>query len=367
MADIHRQANTPTKASPSKPACAPPANLDQVLLRAAGTGQEEIIAFLCNPDVWPNVPPKVELVETHMALIFFAGDLVYKMKRAIQLKHLDLRLLETRQTFCRREVELNRKLAPNVYLGTVHVTREADGRLAIGGPGVAIEPLVTMRRLDVSQGLDQRILQPGVTPPEIDGLCDLLAGFYAGQPPAAIDAREFITLWHEMVGRVRATLKDPQFGLDKHLVDPPLELLTNFLGRHSDILRGLVEQGRIIDGHGDLKPEHIIMGPRLLVIDRIEFDDRLRMTDPFSEMTFLGLECERLGAAWIGPQLITGLAKRLGGGRPQVLMQFYRCYTACLRARLSIEHLLDDTPRTPERWPAQIRDYLARAIPGDQS
>lgn len=99
MADVHRQAKSPTKASLGKPACAGPANLDQVLLRAAGTGQAEIIAFLCNPDVWPNMPRTVELVETHMALVFFAGDLVYKMKRAIQLKHMDMRRFETRQTF----------------------------------------------------------------------------------------------------------------------------------------------------------------------------------------------------------------------------------------------------------------------------
>lgn len=307
------------------------------------------------------------MLETHMALLFFVGGLVYKMKRAIQIRHMDMRSLATRRMFCRREVELNRQLAPDVYLGTVHVTREADGTLAIDGAGDPIEPLVIMRRLDAAQGLDRRILQGSITPPEIDRLCALLSGFYAHQPPAGIDGQEFVALWQEMVGRVRATLTDPRFALDKYLVDPPLELLTHFLGRHSDLLRALVGQGRIVDGHGDLKPEHIVMGPRPLVIDRIEFDDRLRMTDPFAEMIFLGLECERLGAAWIGPRLIAGLTERLGGGRTQELLRFYRCYQACLRARLSIEHLLDAAPRTPERWPAQTRDYLKRALSGTQS
>ncbi len=367
MADVPRQANSPRKASSGKPTFCAPAKLDQVLLRSAGTGQAEIIAFLCSPEAWPDIPEAVELVETHMALLFFAGDQVYKMKRAVQLKHMDMRLLETRVTFCRREVELNRQLAPDVYLGTVHVTREADGTLAIGGAGELLEPLVIMRRLDVQQGLDQRILHGGVTSEEIDSLSKLLGGFYARQPPACIGAQDFVVLWQEMVGRVRATLMDPQFGLDRYLVDPPLNLMEGFLKTHSDVLRDLVKQGRIVDGHGDLKPEHIVMGPRLLVIDRIEFDDRLRIADPFSEMAFLGLECERLGAAWIGPRLMAGLADRLGSGRPQSLMQFYRCYEACLRARLSIEHLLDETPRTPGRWPVQTHDYLQRAIPAAQS
>ncbi len=365
MADVHRQANPPSKASPGKPTCGAPANLDLVLLRSAGTGQAEIIAFLCSPEAWPDLPEAVDLVETHMALLFFSGDRVYKMKRAVRLKHMDMRRLETRVIFCRREVELNRQLAPDVYLGTIHVTRRADGTLAIGGAGEPVEPLVIMRRLDVTQGLDQRILYSGVTPEEIDSLCELLGGFYARQPPVGIAAQDFVALWQEMVGRVRATLMDPQFGLDRYLVDPPLDLMEGFLKKHSDVLRDLVKQGRIVDGHGDLKPEHIVMGPRLLVIDRIEFDDRLRIADPFSEMTFLGLECERLGAPWIGPCLMAGLADRLGSGRPKVLMQFYRCYEACLRARLSIEHLLDETPRTPSRWPVQTHDYLQRAIPAD--
>ena len=342
-------------------------DLDQILRRAAGTGQEEIIAFLSDPIVWPHRPETVELLETHMALLFFVGDRVFKMKRAIKIRHMDMRSLETRRKFCLREVELNRVLAPQVYLGTASVTREPDGTWALDGEGEAIEPLVIMRRLDVTQGLDQRILHGGVTPAEIDSLCALLSGFYAQQPPAGISGQEFVALWQEMVGRVRETLADPQFALDRDLVDPPLELLTHFLDRRSSLLRELADQGRIVDGHGDLKPEHIIIGPRLLVIDRIEFDDRLRMTDPFAEMIFLGLECERLGAAWIGPRLIAGLEGRMGDGRPDELLRFYRCYQACLRARLSIEHLLDAAPRTPERWPAQTRDYLKRALTGAQS
>ncbi|GAA0281011.1 hypothetical protein GCM10009127_22810 [Alteraurantiacibacter aestuarii] len=366
MAADHPPVSPPAKPSVEQPVPALPENLTQILSRAVGTGQEEVISFLCNPQVWPHAPASVEILETHMSLVFFAGDRVYKIKRAIQLKHMDMRSLAARQHFCRREVELNRLLAADVYLGCASVTRAPDGTLAIDGEGEAIEPLVVMRRLDTSQGLDQRILQDRVSAAEIDRLCALLSNFYARQPPADISGEEFLAIWHEIVGRVRTSLTDPRFALEKHLVDPPITLLTHFLETHEQMLLDLVDHGRIVDGHGDLKPEHIVMGDKLLVIDRLEFDDRLRMADPFAEITFLGLECERLGAPWIGPRLIDGLAQRLGRRPPDELLRFYRCYQACLRARLSIEHRLDPSPRTPDRWPRQTRDYLMRALPSAQ-
>lgn len=340
--------------------------LAPIITRAASTGQAEIVEFLSRPGSYAHGPASVEIIETHLALVFLAGPRVFKIKRALNLKHLDMRQLARRRNLCLREVELNRRLAPDVYLGNSTITREADGTLAIDGKGEAVEAMVVMRRLDVSQGLDQHIVQGTITPDQIDELCAVLADFYLGQPPAAISPHDYIAWWHKMLDRLRFTLTDPQFALEQELVSPSLEYLTAFLHDSADMLGALVEQGRIVDGHGDLKPEHVILGTPLLVIDRIEFDDRLRVNDPFTEVTFLGLECDRLGAAWIAPRLIDCLAQRIGSHRPPELLRFYRCYLACLRARLSIEHMLDETPRTPERWPRQAREYLKLALEGLQ-
>ncbi|MGZ5822268.1 MAG: hypothetical protein ACXWI1_12375, partial [Croceibacterium sp.] len=98
------------------------------------------------------------------------------------------------------------------------------------------------------------------------------------------------------------------------------------------------------------------------LIDRLEFNPRLRWADPFDEAVLLGVECERLGAPWFGPRLIERLGHLLKDQPPAELLRFYRCYRASLRARLSIEHLLDPIPRTPERWPQQAKEYLALAL-----
>ena len=329
--------------------------------------QEEMVALLSDPASYPHAPEAVEIVETHMALVFIAGNLVFKMKRAIKLRFVDARLLQTRKELCQRELELNQVLAPKVYLRLAAVTREADGNLALGGTGEPVEWLVVMRRLEEARSLMSRIACKDVTPADIERLIEVLADFYSRQQPAPVSGNRLLQLWQKGVALIRQTLTDPQFDLETELVVPPLDLLDHFLSAESGDIIQRVEDGRIIDGHGDLKPDHVYLGNPVLLIDRLEFADHLRWCDPFDEVISLGMECQRLGASWIGPQLIGGLGAKLGHRPPDNLLAFYHCYRACLRARLSIEHLLDETPRTPERWPRQTREYLQVAMQFAQS
>jgi aminoglycoside phosphotransferase family enzyme len=115
---------------------------------------------------------------------------------------------------------------------------------------------------------------------------------------------------------------------------------------------------RIVDGHGDLRPEHIWLGDPVRIIDCLEFNKRLRTVDPFDEIAFLGLECERLGAAWAGEYIERRMRRALRDGPIEELTTFYRCHRATLRARLAIAHLLEPNPRTPEKWPRLARQYL---------
>jgi aminoglycoside phosphotransferase family enzyme len=114
----------------------------------------------------------------------------------------------------------------------------------------------------------------------------------------------------------------------------------------------------IIDGHGDLRPEHISLGDPVRIIDCLEFNPRLRAVDPYDEIAFLCLECERLGAPWAASYIKRHMSRLLGDGPAEALYTFYRCHRAMLRARLAIAHLLEPNPRTPEKWPRMARAYL---------
>ncbi len=126
----------------------------------------------------------------------------------------------------------------------------------------------------------------------------------------------------------------------------------------SALLLGRIHPRRYVDAHGDLRPEHIWLREPVTIIDCLEFDPKLRANDPLDEIAFLHLECERLGGLWAAERIRRHLAHALGDDDASGLFLFYRSHRAMLRARLSIAHLFDTNPRTPEKWPHLARVYL---------
>lgn len=321
------------------------------------------VAFLSDRNSYQQPPDQITVIETHSSQVFLVGDLVYKTKKPIQLSFVDYRPLDARQQSCAREVALNQPLAPGVYLRSLPVVRLTNGSVAFGGVGVPVEWVVVMRRLDTNQLLNSRCQTGSVHPDDIERLCDWLAAFYRAAPPSRLSEADLVATYQHSIAQITESLTDPLFNLPENIVQPPLDALHHDMRDALNFLTDRLAQGRIVDGHGDLRPEHVFLGPPTLVIDRLEFDDRLRQVDPFDEITLLSLECERLGCRWIGAQLREGLSKRLDDVVPQPLTDFYRTFRACMRARLSIEHLRDAKPRQAERWPRQARDYLLLAHP----
>ena len=122
-----------------------------------------------------------------------------------------------------------------------------------------------------------------------------------------------------------------------------------------------IEQGRIIEGHGDLRPEHIFLGEPAAIIDCLEFDRALRLLDPLEELAFLSMECDRLGAAKWGQLFIDVYHRHVGDDAAEELMCFYGASRACLRSRLAVGHLHDGEIREPRRWLDQADRYLELA------
>lgn len=110
------------------------------------TDQEGVIAAMSREAFYPHHTGGIELIETHAALVFLAGDHVYKIKKAVRYPYMDLSTLEKRHRVCQREHELNSPAAPEIYLGLIPITREPDGSLRLGGNGTPVEWAVHMRR-----------------------------------------------------------------------------------------------------------------------------------------------------------------------------------------------------------------------------
>ncbi|MGO9046518.1 MAG: hypothetical protein ACLQFW_06460 [Xanthobacteraceae bacterium] len=316
------------------------------------------VAFLSRGDAYQPPVAAVTRRETHMSFVFLAGDRAYKLKKPVRFPYLDFSTLARREAACRAELSLNRRLAPDIYRGVVPLARSGRDELAIGGGGETVDWLVVMNRLDESQMLDRAIEEGRLQRWQLDRLAAVLVQFYRRAGAAFVAPQAHIReLWSSLAFN-RRILCDPRFRLPAGRVQQIDAVQRRFLTERAGLLAERVRARHIVDGHGDLRPEHIWLGDPVRIIDCLEFNARLRMVDPFDEIAFLCIECERLGAAWAGEYLRRHMAHALDDGKSEELFVFYRCHRATLRARLAIAHLLEPDPRTPEKWAPLARAYL---------
>lgn len=330
--------------------------------RAPGTAEK--LRFLRSREAHDCDPAAIEWIETHMSWVVLAGDRVLKMKKPVRFPFLDFSTLEARERNCREELRLNRRLAADVYLrlvalqwhdGALHLVPEER----LPAPGATVDWLVEMRRLPAERMLDRRIAAGRIEPAAIDALTQTLAAFYRSAPRTTMSADDWLARLRREYATTESMLQLPRFATLG--AAPLLGRLSAALDVHADALRERVRAGRVVEGHGDLRPEHVCLLDPPLVIDCLEFDAALRQVDPFDELAFLGLECAMAGAEWIGPRMIATVGAALGECPPQALVALYTANRAALRARLAVAHLLDNAPRTPQRWLPLGERYLRRA------
>ena len=329
-------------------------------LAASSPSLGEKIAFLQRGDSYCPHVSEVAIRETHMSIVFLAGNRAYKLKKPVRFPYLDFSTRARREIACRAELSLNRRLAPDVYQEVIPVTYSQHG-LAIGGRGTVIDWLVVMKRLDESQMLDRVIADGRLHRWQLDRVATTLIRFYRRASAVLISPTAYAGEFSRDLSFNRRVLLNPSLGMPSGLVQSVDATQIGFLRKHKECLADRVLRRNIVDGHGDLRPEHILLGDPVRIIDCLEFNARLRMVDPLDEIAFLSLECERLGAAWAGEYLQRRVMHALQDAHQNELFLFYRCHRAMLRARLAIAHLLEPNPRTPERWPALARTYLRLA------
>lgn len=319
------------------------------------------VAFLRQPEHYPEPTRRVETVETHMSWVFLTDAFAYKLKKPVCYDFLDFSTPEARRLDCEDELRLNRRLAADVYLEVLPLLQAADGSLSLSGTGQPVEWLVKMRRLPAMCMLDQLIQQRAVTPEAVRTLAQKLAAFYAGVAPEAMSGDAYRMRLAEQIAESRRELGRPEFGLPGGPVTRIARLQSAFIEQQPALLDARVAQGRIVEGHGDMRPEHVCLGTEPAVIDCPEFKRDFRILDPLDELGYLALECERLGMPEIGPWLLTAYAEASGDRWPAPLLHFYQSCRASLRAKLAIWHLRDDGRHPPEKWVRTAHAYLELA------
>jgi aminoglycoside phosphotransferase family enzyme/predicted kinase len=294
-----------------------------------------LVQWLERPEAYPHRPESVQRIETHISQVFLAGPYVYKLKKPVKFSFLDFTTLAARERACREEVRLNRRLAEGAYLGTVPVTRDATGQFTLDGDGEVVDWLVHMRRLREDRMLDRLHGAGKLRPEQIDQLSELLARFYASAPRAPYTPQEYLARCQAHVRENRDSLCSALPANLEAAVDRTHGFQMQLLSLQPQLFMQRGERGLVVEGHGDLRAEHICLDDPIAIFDCIEFQDEFRYLDVADELAFLAADCDFIGATWVGPQLFERYSRRSGDQPEPELLAFYKAYRASVRAKVA--------------------------------
>jgi uncharacterized protein len=274
------------------------------------------------------VEPYSEIHETHTGLVVLIGDRAYKIKKPIRTEFLDFSTPERRERACRRELELNRRLAPDSYLGVAHLSAEWTG---------ITEPVLVMKRRPDSCRLATMVRSGQPVTEQLMAIAERLARFHktaergktvASQGTAAAVKIRWETNFAELQQFAHTVL-------DRRRLRAAERMAASFTAGRGPLFAGRVRDARIVDGHGDLLADDIFClpeGPEIL--DCLEFDDRLRYVDTIDDAAFLAMDLEFLGRRDLGEFFLDEYSRLAADPAPRSLKDFYLAYRALVRAKV---------------------------------
>lgn len=319
---------------------------------------------MARADFYPQRPEHVLVRETHISWVFLAGDRAYKLKKPLVLAFLDYGTPQRRREMCGEEVRLNRRLAPDVYLGVRAVAAtEAGFELAPEDDPRAVDYVVEMRRYDEERSMAALLRRGELRRANVHTAGHVLAQFHARAPqlkavgvPALAVERRITENFHELLAIV-----DQRAEVERVLA---LERFAHaFVVAHAGMLNGRPLLGRIREGHGDLRAEHVLLDDGSQIVDCIEFDRRLREIDVADDLAFLVMDLVAHGGERFGRELVR--AYREAGGEPgsDALIAFYAAYRALVRAKVALLRSAQHPARSAAHGheSARARDLLSLA------
>lgn len=302
----------------------------------------KLVEAMSKPEFYPHRPPTVELVQTHISFVFIAGELVYKVKKAVDFGFLDFTTLAKRKYFCEEELRLNRRLAPETYLEVAAIGEDGEGALQ-PGVGRPVEYAVVMRKLPLERMLKKLLAEGRVAPAAMDAVAKKVADFHAGAETGGqideIGGIETIRYNHDE--NFAQTEKYIGLTIPRERYDFLRAWVNRFLERERTLLERRVREHRIRDCHGDLHAEHICLADGIIIFDCIEFNQRFRYGDVAAESAFLAMDLDYNGYPDHARAFVDAYVRHSGDGEVLRLLDFYRCYYATVRGKV-ISFRIDD-------------------------
>lgn len=325
--------------------------------------QSEVLDWLAAPETYGNGVQQVERIDTHGAAVFLAGERAYKVKRAVKYPYMDFSTLDRRQAACEREVALNRRTAPDLYLAAEPIVRAQDGTLQIGGPGETVEWLVLMRRFD-QDGLCDRLAQRGLLTPA-------LARALAQEVASLHDAAEVLSGADAKGGGaagMRAVIEEnaAEFAERPDLFPGANELADATAHAFDTVAARLdarLAEGLVRRCHGDLHLRNIcVIDGRPTIFDCIEFNDAIACIDVFYDLAFLLMDLEHRALRPLANLVLNRYLQVRDDIGGLATLPLFLSVRAAVRAKVSVS-MADSQADKKAKGPlhAEARAYMAEA------
>jgi aminoglycoside phosphotransferase family enzyme/predicted kinase len=328
---------------------------------ALANGQQQVIAFLSTPSAYglPDGTP-VERIDTHISIVWLAAQRAYKLKRAVLFDYVDFSTAEFRRTACEAEVRLNRRTAPALYVGVHPITREADGRLSLGGHGEPIDWVVEMVRFDQNTLFDRLAERQQLDLFLMDGVADAIAHLHAIAEQRKDRGGRAGMAWvidGNALGLAHLSADHPQGAIGERITAASNEYLT----RHADLLEQRRRDGFVRECHGDLHLRNICLLDGVpTIFDGVEFNEQISCIDVLYDIAFLLMDLWRRQLRAHANAAFNGYLERTVDLEGLPLMPLFLACRAAVRAKTSAAAANVQTePARVAELQAAIGDYLA--------
>lgn len=313
----------------------------------------DIASALMNPEVYDEVVNNVRMVQTHISWIFLTGRYVYKVKKPVNFLFLDFSTLEKRKFYCEKELELNKRLAPDMYLEVVPIN-EFGGEIKIKGNGRAIEYAVKMKELPQESMMLKLLEKNKIGKDTIERIVKNLIKFHS-----KIDVRtkdQFDSLnaikfnWEENFNQVSPFV--PRF-VEREKFDFIKRNIDKFFINNRDIFEKRISEGKIRECHGDLHSGNIFITDKIYIFDAIEFSERLRVIDVANEVAFLAMDLDFQKRPDLSNYFVEKYIEYSKDKELKKILNFYKCYRAFVRGKINFFRFSDKGVSDEEKLEAE--------------
>jgi uncharacterized protein len=302
--------------------------------------QKQVVQAMLTPEAYPEYSGKIELIQTHISFVFLTENSVYKVKKAVNFGFLDYSTLDKRYLFCKKELDLNRRLCPEIYLEVVPINK--SGIIKINGSGETIEYALKMKRLPQERIMTLLIKEGKIDRKTIDEIAIIVVSFHS-KAQNNPEINEFgslkivMTNWAENFAQ---TIKDFQLIQTK---------IGAFMENKKVLFEARMTEKRIRDCHGDLHSGNIFVTDKICIFDAIEFNDRFRYSDVASDVAFLAMDLDYQNRKDLADYFIERYLAYSKDQQLLLLLGFYKCYRAYVRGKVASFRLDDPTIGAKEK------------------